>query len=516
MKKILPIIFIILSLLILRVPFFSHYLFDWDAVQLALGMDNFNIQGHEPHPPGYFLYVYLAKFFDIIFHNQNLSLIVVNVVLSTIALIIFYLISKKIFKNKILSTLSSFLFITNQFIWFHSEFANVYIIDLCFSIIYFYLSYLIIIEKKNFIYLYSALFALGIGFRQSLIIFFAPLYIYTLLYDFKFNKIYIKKILVNAFIFILFLFLWIIPNSIILGGFNNFFNITKNQFQTSTKSTSLFSLGGFTSLLKQLFNSIKILLYSGGFLSIFAIIAIFSKKAIISKKNSIIFTLWFFPSFLFYSFIHLGKVGYLMTISSVILILGIFGISKIIKHKYQILIIIFIIISQIFLFLYGIDYFTKNKLFLINVAPHDLSYKNLKNNDSRLEKIISEIKNYSPENTILITEADSLYIIQRSNFVKSMRHIGYYLPEYKLFNIFNDALNKKHYFIQNKKTELVHNSQITLPENIKNIILITDNYNYDVYDFTKNTGFEEIFFKDTSNVNSFEYLNYQFIKQSKN
>src|SRR5258708_11986240 len=36
-----------------RVPFVGRYLFDWDSLQFALGMQRFDLASHRPHPPGY-------------------------------------------------------------------------------------------------------------------------------------------------------------------------------------------------------------------------------------------------------------------------------------------------------------------------------------------------------------------------------------------------------------------------------------------------------------------------------
>ncbi|MDD4290515.1 MAG: glycosyltransferase family 39 protein [Patescibacteria group bacterium] len=512
MKKILPIVILILLLIVLRIPFVTQYLFDWDAVQLALGMDEFNIEKHQPHPPGYFLYIYFAKFINIFLDNSNLAMIMENIILSIIALLIFYLIAKKIFKNEFLGFLASFIFITNPFIWFHSEFANIYIIDLCFSLIYFYTSYLIIIQNKNLLWLFSSLFALGIGFRQSLVIFFLPLYIYACLFDFKFTKSKIKKILLNVLIFSIVFLCWFIPNSIVVGGFIKLLGISKNQFLASSKTTSILSMAKIEALGGQFFNTFKLLIYSSSLLSLFSFIAIFYKKIKISKKNSIIFLLSILPSFLFYSLIHLGKIGYIMTISGIFMTLGLFTINKLFKESSRIIIILFIIILQLPLFIYGIDGFITNKTLLINVSPYDVSYLNLKNSDLRIRKTIYEIKKYDPDDTILITEADSPYIIPKSNFIKNMRLGGYYLPKYHLYNIFNDGQNKKYYYINNKKTNLINSSRVSIPTNTKNILLITDNFNYDIYDFKKNSGFEEIFHKRIENQNEFEYLGYTFIK----
>ena len=87
---------LILTTLFTRVLFATKYLFEWDSVQLALGMRNFNIINHQPHPPGYFFYVYSGKFLNKIIGNANYSLIIINVVFTIIAAILFYNIALKI------------------------------------------------------------------------------------------------------------------------------------------------------------------------------------------------------------------------------------------------------------------------------------------------------------------------------------------------------------------------------------------------------------------------------------
>jgi hypothetical protein len=36
-----------------RLPLRGRYLFNWDALQFALGIQRFDLAAHRPHPPGY-------------------------------------------------------------------------------------------------------------------------------------------------------------------------------------------------------------------------------------------------------------------------------------------------------------------------------------------------------------------------------------------------------------------------------------------------------------------------------
>ncbi|NLO73457.1 MAG: DUF2723 domain-containing protein, partial [candidate division WS1 bacterium] len=47
--------------LVVRLPFLTQYPLAWDSVQFVLGVEHYSVALHQPHPPGYFLYVHLAR-----------------------------------------------------------------------------------------------------------------------------------------------------------------------------------------------------------------------------------------------------------------------------------------------------------------------------------------------------------------------------------------------------------------------------------------------------------------------
>jgi len=44
-----------------RLPLRGRYLFNWDALQFALGIQRFDLAAHRPHPPGHIGYIYLGR-----------------------------------------------------------------------------------------------------------------------------------------------------------------------------------------------------------------------------------------------------------------------------------------------------------------------------------------------------------------------------------------------------------------------------------------------------------------------
>jgi hypothetical protein len=43
-----------------RLPYRARMLYNWDAVQFALALSEYDVVKHQPHPPGYILYVALG------------------------------------------------------------------------------------------------------------------------------------------------------------------------------------------------------------------------------------------------------------------------------------------------------------------------------------------------------------------------------------------------------------------------------------------------------------------------
>jgi hypothetical protein len=66
--------------LLVRLPFLTHLPLPWDAVQFTLGVMHYSVALHQPHPPGYFLYVRLAQLLYHLGFSPYGALVAVSVV----------------------------------------------------------------------------------------------------------------------------------------------------------------------------------------------------------------------------------------------------------------------------------------------------------------------------------------------------------------------------------------------------------------------------------------------------
>src|SRR6476661_4332171 len=73
---------LVAAVVLTRILFRSHYLYDIDSVNFALALDHFDPAVHQPHPPGYFLYVWLGRLANTIFQDANTALVAISIAAS--------------------------------------------------------------------------------------------------------------------------------------------------------------------------------------------------------------------------------------------------------------------------------------------------------------------------------------------------------------------------------------------------------------------------------------------------
>lgn len=119
---------------ILRLLYRSPWLEDWDSVQFALALNNFSIVDHQPHPPGYPLYIVLGRIFNLFLHNGTLTLTTLSVLLGALSVIPLYLLLRQIM-GKWVAFLASALFLVIPIQWTLSEVALTNIPGMFFTLI---------------------------------------------------------------------------------------------------------------------------------------------------------------------------------------------------------------------------------------------------------------------------------------------------------------------------------------------------------------------------------------------
>jgi hypothetical protein len=126
-KDFLPWLFFFLAIAT-RVPFTSKYLLNMDSCQFALALEKFDITVHQPHPPGYFLYIMLGRLLNFFIADPNTVFVTISVFFSGLTVASVYLLGKEMFEGKV-GIVAALLALSSPSLWFHGEVSLTYIME---------------------------------------------------------------------------------------------------------------------------------------------------------------------------------------------------------------------------------------------------------------------------------------------------------------------------------------------------------------------------------------------------
>jgi hypothetical protein len=417
-----------------RLIFRSRYLYDVDSVNFALAMERFDPRVHQPHPPGYFLYVQLGRLVNLLFQDANTALVAISIVFGCGAAAMIYALADNWFGRNA-ALFAGLIFVFSPLAWFHGIVALTYIVETFFSALTGYLCWRIRgcrIRDRSGRFVLPCAFVAGVaaGFRPSSLLLLGPLLLFTL------RRTSFKQAVGGIAAFAATLLAWFIPMLRIAGGRDYF--------------SSLLSLWLTVPSRGMVFNSSVLNSFARAGVVLAAYFLFFGCAAILSFRKSPprpsdqpkkIFTLaWIAPGLLFFTFIYLKFVnsGYLLALSPPLCAwMGLrvsqwYANLRISKHL-RILAVASCATANTLVFVY---------------APLYCSYTSVR----RFERELASVVRILPQ---LASPRDTLIVGFDSHFL-GYRHAGYYLPGYRTVEYpeVQMAQGKRIFTMENRNTSL--------------------------------------------------------------
>lgn len=426
----------IISLFLSRWFLKSTYLYHWDSIQFALSLEKFELIKHQPHPPGYIIYIFFARIINGIIDNPNLALILVGIAFSILGLILIVKLAKDIF-GSLSGYIAGILYILNPAIWFHGLVAEVYIVEAVWVLLVLYLAYKYLTNKsiRNLIILGIFLGLLG-GVRQVAEVLILPLVIYVIFFTkgftWKSGKIFLISLVVANLA-------WIAPLVYLTGGISEYINVlativnvTVWQSYSALKVNLLIeNLSLFWQTLKSALSiQIPVLI-----LATLPFIAIESRNRYkIVKENMWFFIMAIVPGFIILPALIITNPGYTLYFVPIFLILssaGIVFIRDVVRRwnrKFGEVVLWTIVIIVSGASILGF-YTTKTMDFKYASA----SLMSVKEVDRETEKFITSVRERFDPSTDII-------FINQGVIFQGIRHLQYYLPEFDLYAYSSPAM----------------------------------------------------------------------------
>jgi hypothetical protein len=388
-----------------RIAFRSHALYDLDSVNFALGMRRFAPPVHQPHPPGYFLYICLGRLLGLAFHDPNLSLVMLSVVSSCGLVILIYQLTREWFGEDA-ARFAATLFLLSPLAWFHGIVALTYIVEAFFSGLMGYLCWRTYSGDDKFAL--PAAIALGIsaGVRPSSLLFLTPIFLLSL------SAAPLRKKLLSLAALALTLTAWFVPMMQASGGFKAYLGALTFLWRIVPAKETVFSSSPATSIVRAITIAfIYLLCFGAASLAPFG--AKLASEPVDSRKKW--FTLvWIAPALTFFTF------GYLKFVNSGYLLLlfppTCLWLSHWVAAWYERA-----------SWSRWLKQATIGLCAAVNVAiflasPLYCSYRSVRHFENELASIRTALPQFAPPGNTLIVSVDSHFL--------GFRHAGYYEPEY--------------------------------------------------------------------------------------
>ena len=312
-----PIVALVLAIVTVlsRLPFVAQRLWEWDSVLYARALEQgFHVDDvlaqMRPHPPGYIFYVGAAALGKGLGLDSDHALIAVSVIASGAATAACYLLCRR-FVGQIVSGALATAFAAAPLVWLHGEVAMPYILLAPLSTV------LALAFRdargagaRRTVLVSFAFGALG-GFRQDMLLFLLPLWLWMLWPA-------TAGVRLRAVVaFVVGCVAWLAPTALLSDGLIAY--VTRSVGQLI--GASAISAGTERSIA---LNAVLIgdSLFWGGLLLLLALLVVGLSRALASLRGQRLpddgeagfFALWLVPALLFYLFVHIGEWGYVLSL----------------------------------------------------------------------------------------------------------------------------------------------------------------------------------------------------------
>jgi hypothetical protein len=383
--------------------FRSHYLYDMDSVNFALGLAHFSPALQQPQPPGYFLYIQLGRVAQFLFPDANDALVALSILGSVASVGLIYALARAWFGREA-ARFAGLLFVLSPLAWFHGIVALTYILEACITGLVGLLCWHVYTGRSSMAVPAAMALGLAAGMRQSTILFLAPLWLLSL------QKTNWRTGLVAVFAFAVLVSVWFLPMLAASGGEREYFSTLRDSWER---------VSGVPDTLGEL----KLILLRVG-LSLTTYVICFGTAAPLLFLRSLpipfkpglkaFLAVWLIPGLLFFTLVFFASnnLGHLLFLA--VPVFAVIGAKGAMWYNQS--------PASIRVKFATIGAFAAVNVAVFLYAPLYTSYRAITQYEHELATIQDTLRKIADPNDTVIVAMDAHWF--------GFRHAGYYLPEY--------------------------------------------------------------------------------------
>ena len=308
---------LVLATVLTRLPFMTQTLYAFDSANYALGVrDFYDVAFHQPHPPGYPLYVFFARLLNLVVHDANRALVIEGLLWSAVAVGCTTLLGRALF-GRALGLLAGVLLLCTVGFWGYGEVAYPYVALAGETASLALLTHAILGGREKLLIALGAVWAISLGVRWDGAVFCLPLALWAFwsVRDWRLRGLSVVTALAIVVAFA-------IPMVVLSGGWDAYREALREYLQVWSPQSAYvvgdFASGGDTQAnynLNFLINYLRQMLGVGLLLVLYLIGKRFGPASLASDYRSRFLLVWIVPPLLVYVFAHLGEPGYVLSLA---------------------------------------------------------------------------------------------------------------------------------------------------------------------------------------------------------
>jgi len=296
---------VFLLVLATRLPVMPEHLFSFDSVNLALALEEFDPAHHQPHPPGYPLFVAEARLVHSLVGTPERTFAVLKILISSIAVVLIFLLGARMFSTPVGVAAAALLF-CNPVFW-HSGLTSSLRLHLALvSLLGAYCCWRALCGEDRFSYGAGLAIGLGSGFRPELALFLVPLWIWTLS---RYRRPWF--LFSNTLLLLAGGAAWFLPLLIAYGGWGQMLN-SYHVYLMEQSQSALVLLGDPVVEWRRMVGSTLLWNGLGTFTWVWALAVVWRNRSQFAQwqRQAIFLAVWLLPAFLFHMSVHIGAPGH--------------------------------------------------------------------------------------------------------------------------------------------------------------------------------------------------------------
>jgi hypothetical protein len=306
----------VIATVVTRLPFMTQTLYAFDSANYALAISSFyNVAFHQPHPPGYPLYVFFGKAIDLAVRDANRSLVIEGIAWSALAVGCTILLARAMF-GKTAALLAGLLLLCTVGFWGYGEVAYPYVALAGETATLAFVAHMVLEGRKRWVVALGLLWAVSAGVRWDAAVFCIPLWLWAL------ACVPWRLRLASTTVALLVVAAWAIPMVVLSGGWDAYRQVLAAYLQVWSPQSAYvvgdFASGGDTQAtynLNFLINYLRQMLGVGLVLILYLLGRRFAPLKLASDYRSRFLMVWIAPPLGVYVFAHLGEPGYVLSLA---------------------------------------------------------------------------------------------------------------------------------------------------------------------------------------------------------